>query len=124
MNDGTVNIFFNARNYDKVKSSKMRSFFEYLCQQKTNSDFTDRLAAMVERIKTSPQERKAYMMFEEIVQKRREEAIEEGRIEGLIETAKNLFELNLTPEQIAKATSLPLEQVLQLQKEVMSPVAK
>ncbi len=120
MNDGTVNIFFNARNYDKMKPQKMRSFFEYLCQQKTNSDFTDRLAAMVERIKISPQERKAYMMFEEIVQKRQEE----GRIEGLIETAKNLFDLNLTPEQIAKATSLPLEQVLQLQKGVMSPIAK
>ncbi len=60
------------------------------------------------------------MMFEEIVQKRQEE----GRIEGLIETAKNLFDLNLTPEQIAKATSLPLEQVLQLQKGVMSPIAK
>ncbi len=59
MNDGTVNIFFNARNYDKMKPQKMRSFFEYLCQQKTNSDFTDRLAAMVERIKISPQEKES-----------------------------------------------------------------
>ena len=48
----------------------------------------------------------------------------EGQTEKAIETAKNLFELNLTPAQIAKATSLPLEQVLQLQKEVTSSVAK
>ena len=55
-------------------------------------------------------------MFEEIVQKRREEGIEVGKEEKAIETAKNLFEMQLSPEQISKATGLPLEQVLELQK--------
>ncbi len=64
------------------------------------------------------------MMFEEIVQKRREEAIEEGRIEGLIETAKNMLDNDISAELVAKCTNLPLEQVLQLQKELMSAVAK
>ncbi len=113
MNDGTVNIFFNAKMYDKMKSAKMRSFFEYLCQQKTNSDFTDRLAAMVERIKISPQERKAYMMFEEIVHKRFEEV---QQIKDK-ETAKKFLAKDIDPTVIAECTGLPLEQVLQLQKE-------
>ena len=30
MNDGTVNIFFNATMYDKMQSENLRSFFRYL----------------------------------------------------------------------------------------------
>ena len=41
---------------------------------------------------------------------------EEASEERAIETARNLFEFNLTPEQIAKATSLPLEKILELEK--------
>ncbi len=126
MNDGTVNIFFNAKKYDKMKSAKLRSFFEYLCKEKPDSPFTDRLAQLVERIKTSPQERKAYMMFSEIVQKEAQEMREEGRAEGIeegqqkkaIETAKNFLINGTDVGLIAKCTGLPLEQVLELQKEL------
>ncbi len=38
--------------------------------------------------------------------------------EKVIETARNLIEMNLTAEQIAKATNLPLEQVLELKKQM------
>ena len=122
MNDGTVNIFFNAKKYDKMKSAKLRSFFEYLCKEKPDSPFTDRLARLVERIKTSPQERKAYMMFSEIVQKEAQEMREEGRAEGMeeayVDTAKNLLRTQLSVQQIAECTGLSLEQVLALQKEL------
>ena len=68
------------------------------------------------------------MMFSEIVQKEAEEMREEGRAEGMeekaVETAKNMFELSLTPAQIAKCTGLPLEQVLELQKEMVAMPAK
>ena len=120
MNDGTVNIFFNAKKYDKMKSEKLRSFFEYLCKEKPDSPFTDRLARLVERIKTSPQERKAYMMFSEIVQKEAQEMREEARKEKALETAKNLLANGISSELIAKCTGLPLEQVLELQKELMA----
>ena len=67
------------------------------------------------------------MMFSEIVQKEAQEMREEGRAEGIeekaLETAKNLLNMNLTSEQIASATGLPLEQVLALQKEVASNAA-
>ncbi len=56
------------------------------------------------------------MMFEEIVQKRNEDY--------LIETAKNLLDNDISAELVAKCTGLPLDQVLQLQKELMSAVAK
>ena len=52
----------------------------------------------------------------------REEGLEEGREEGLsqgrIETAKKMFNLQLSLQQIAECTNLSLEQVTNLQKEV------
>ena len=46
-----------------------------------------------------------------------------GREEHALESAKNLLAMNvLTPEQIAQALNLPLEQVLQLQKEAQASV--
>ena len=50
----------------------------------------------------------------------REAGREEGARETAIANAKNLLLMNLlTPEQISQAVSLPLEQVLELQKELM-----
>lgn len=43
----------------------------------------------------------------------------EGERDAKFETAKNLLKMNLgTAEQIATATSLPVEEVLKLQKEL------
>ena len=54
----------------------------------------------------------------------REEGREEGRELGARETAianaKNLLVDNIAPEQVAKWISLPLEEVLALQKELES----
>ncbi len=53
----------------------------------------------------------------------REAGREEGREEGVRDTkiaaARNLLQMNLgTPEQIAKAANIPVEEVLALQKEI------
>lgn len=72
------------------------------------------------------------MMFSEIVQKEAQEMREEGRAEGIeegqqkkaIETAKNMFKLNLTVQQIADCTGLPCAQVEELQKEMVAMPAK
>ena len=130
MNDGTVNIFFNAKLYDKMNSVERRNFFEYLCKQKTESDFTTNLANKVNSVKTSSDEKRVYMTFEEMVEIRHEEGfnegksvgLEEGRAEGLeqgaynksLETAKKLLAMSLPLEKIAEATSLPLETVMEL----------
>ena len=47
----------------------------------------------------------------------RQEGIEEGREEKAVENARNALAMNLTAEQTAQITGLPLEQVLELQKE-------
>ena len=60
---------------------------------------------------------------EEVIRDIRAEGIEIGREEGAenakIEAAQNLLKMNvLTPEQIAQAAGLPLEKILELQKEL------
>ena len=56
----------------------------------------------------------------------KQDGIEEGMQRKAVEAARNLLAMNvLTPEQIAQAEDLPLEQVLALQKELAAdPVKK
>ena len=49
----------------------------------------------------------------------REEAMEEGMEKGMEKSAINLLKMDvLSPEQIAQASGLPLEKVLELQKQL------
>ena len=112
MNDGTVNIFINAKQYDKMNSSKLKAFCEYLCGQEPTSDFTDRLSVLVERLKLNAQRRHEFMTWEQEINIK----VKEARAEKAIETAKNFLENGIAPDLIAKCTGLPLEQVLELQK--------
>ena len=150
MNDGTVNIFFNATMYDKMQSENLRSFFRYLCGKNSDDNFTDRLSALVERVKMNAQWRHRYMTIEQEI-KLQVEARTNERLNELakdmaqdiakdmaqdiakdmaqdiakdmaqdianektLETAKNLLKINISPEQIAMATGLSLEQVTSL----------
>ncbi len=121
MNDGTHKIFFNAKKYDTMKSEELKSFFKYLCGKEPASSFSEKISAIVERIKMNARWRHEYMTWQDEIEiqadlaakKAREETSEKIRIE----TAKNLLEMSLEPEKIAKATGLPLQQVLELQNQ-------
>ena len=123
MNDGTVNIFFNATMYDKMQSENMRSFFKYLCGKNSDDNFTDRLSALVERVKMNAQWRHRYMTIEQEIKlqveartkERLNEKLNEKLDESKLEIAKNLLKINISPEQIAMATELSLEQVKSLE---------
>ena len=122
MNDGTVNIFFNATMYDKMQSENLRSFFRYLCGKNSDDNFTDRLSALVERVKMNAQWRHRYMTIEQEIKlqveartkERLNEKLNEKLDESKLEIAKNLLKINISPEQIAMATGLSLEQVTSL----------
>ena len=121
MNDGTHKIFFNAKKYDTMKSEELKSFFKYLCGKEPSSDFSEKISAIVERLKMNARRRHEYMTWQEEVELQADLAAEKARKEALeekaVETAQKLLELNLgTPEQIASVTSLPLEKVLEIKK--------
>ena len=51
----------------------------------------------------------------------REQGIAEGARQKAVENARNALAMNLSAEQAAQITGLPLEQVLELQKELSAP---
>ena len=63
--------------------------------------------------------------FEDGIEKGRKEGIAEGMEKGIeqgayntkLETAKKLLGMSFPPEQIAKATNLPLEKIMELEGE-------
>ncbi len=155
MDDGTVNIFFNAKKYDTMKSEELKSFFKYLCGKEPTSGFTDRLSALVERVKTNAQWRHRFMTWEqemaiqaeerakelaqdiaqdiakerakEIAQDMARDMVKDAAQsiandianQKIIETAQKMLQENIgTPEQVSMVTNLPLEKVLELQKEI------
>ena len=136
----------------------MRSFFKFLCGLDIKDNFTEKLSALVERLKMNVQQRQDYMTWEQklkiqskeiaakiapIMAKNMAEGMAKDIARGMakdlakdmaqnmvkearaeeskkkaIDTARNLLGMNLAAEQIAQATSLPLEQVLELQKKL------
>ncbi len=117
MNDGTHKIFFNAKKYDTMKSEELKSFFKYLCGKEPTSDFSEKLSAIVKRVKMNARWRHEFMTWQEEVELQADLAAKKASDERAIETAQNLLEMDISPEKIAKATSLPLEKVLELQKQ-------
>ena len=140
MNDGTVNIFFNATMYDKMQSENLRSFFKYLCGKNSDDNFTDRLSALVDRVKMNAQWRHRYMTIEQEiklqVEARTNERLNElakdmakNMAQGIaknmaqdiankktLETAKKMLENNIPAEIVAKCTGLEISQVDKLKQ--------
>ena len=131
MDDGTVNVFFNAKKYDTMKSEELRAFFKYLCGKEPSSGFTDRLSALVERVKTNAQWRHRFMTWEqemaiqsnekakELAQDMAQEIAQDMTNQKVIETAQKMLKEKIgTPEQISIVTSIPLEKILELKKKM------
>ena len=147
MDDGTVNIFFNAKKYDTMKSEELRAFFKYLCGKDPSSGFTDRLSALVERVKTNAQWRHRFMTWEQemaiqsnekakelakelaqdmaqelaqdMAQEIAQDMAQDMTNQKVIETAQKMLKEKIgTPEQISIVTSIPLEKILELKKKM------
>lgn len=60
---------------------------------------------------------KVYWDMHAVIETARDEAFDEGKVEGKIEVAKNLIKLDLDNETILKATDLSVEEIEKLRKE-------
>ena len=73
----------------------------------------------IEQLKTEIEElKKKINSYETDIKVQRREAFRLGKEEGAIETAKKLLSMNLSLEQIALATSLPLEKIQELASKI------
>ena len=116
LNDRAYKHFFMAEKCAKlIKDTEVREFFEFLVSSTAKSNYTKELEDYVIDARHNMQWRFQYMTWE----RQRAYDFDAGKEANAIESAKNLLLMNiLTPEQISQAVSLPLEQVLELKKEV------
>ena len=133
--DKAVIMFLNTLGTKGDVSPDIQSLFDYINSNTINSNFTREVAETIVEIKNDKKVRDAYMTYEMRMKDLRDEAHAEGKAEGLAEgkaeglaegkakglaegkakektaTAKRLLSMGLSVEDIAKATSLSVEQV-------------
>ncbi len=120
LDDKTVKVVYNAKAYESVENPKVRALLRYILTDEPGEDeYSKRLSEFVERAKKNEKFRKEYADMNLHDFDIMTEAAEEATLQKAVEAARNLLAMDvLTPEQIAQAVGLPLEQVLELQKEL------
>ena len=118
LNDRTFKYFFIANNYDKILDEKQKAFLKLVVSNdnsKSHTDsFTERISKLVEEAKINSQWRKQFMEWEREMAYKFREGERNARIEASIEFLKE----GISPEIISKCEKLPLEEVLELQKQI------
>ena len=125
LEDETLKVVFNTQSFNKENNLERKAILNYLYNNKASTDFTKKISTLVEDLKQSEKFKGEYMMINirdyEIADRAKKEGIQQGISQGAeqtkIETAKNLLTMNLSLEQIAQATSLPLEKIQELASE-------
>ncbi len=116
LNDKSIKVIYNASAYEKEKDPKIQDFLRFVyTNEPGEDDFTNLLSATVKKIKENEEFRRDYAAMNlhdyDITQEAKKAKAEEAAI--------NLLKMNiLSPEQIAQAQGLSLEEVLELQKEI------
>ena len=119
LGDRAYKVFFNAANCDKLESEEERSFFRFLKGGGADTAFSRRIAERVAFAKQDMTWRRQYMTWQQTIDEEKAIAFEEGAQQNARENAWNLLRMDiLTPEQIAQAIKIPLEDVLALKEEL------
>ncbi len=118
LNDRTYKLFFIADNYDKILDEKQKAFLKLVISpddsKKQKDSFTEKLIKLVEEAKINSQWRKQFMEWErEMAMKFRE-----GKREAKREDAIAFLKKKIPAETIAECIGFPLEEVLELQKQI------
>ena len=126
LNDGINKVFFNASAFASEKNLEIKGFLSYLCSGKPFDYFTKDIDLRVERLKINEIFRSDCMMDALPLHDARRAGLKEGialgEKRGLLagernakfETAKKMFEKNISAEIIAECTGLSLEEVNKL----------
>ena len=126
LNDKSCKVIYNASAYKEAEDPKIQAFLHFISTNEPGKDdFSRRLSELVEKTKENEIFRRDYAAMNlhdrDIQRAARKEGIAEGISRGAeekaIETARNLLKMKLgTVEQIAQASELPIERVLELKQ--------
>ena len=131
LNDKTLKVIYNASAYKEEKDQRIRDFLHFVCTNEPGKDsFTNRLSAIVEKLKDNEKFKGDYLAMNlhdrDLIRMTRKEAIEDGIAMGIsqgarnnaIENALKALKMNLSIEQVSEITSLSLEEVRELTKDI------
>lgn len=112
-------MILNTKGTHGEISKDLKSFYDYVNNHIVTTDFTKQIDNEISYLKLNTKVRREYMLMEARLLDERREGIAEGEAIGIakgeinanIATAKRLLSMGLTVQDIAKATSLPIEQV-------------
>ena len=122
MDDKTLKVVYNASAYEKERDEKIRAFLKFVRTNDPGEDeYSNSLFATVEKLKVNEKFRLEYAAMNIHDMDLIRESKKEGAQAKALEAARNMLSLNVgSVEQIAQITGLPLEQVLDLQKQLAS----
>ena len=122
LNDRAYKYFFIARNYDKLLNEQQKAFMKCMLSNESSSTFTEKIIRMVKNAKLNTQWRNSFMEFERQLAYSFREGKAEGIAEGIdkkaVEASIEFLRKGIAPEIIAECEKLPLEKVLELEKEI------
>ena len=139
LRDGARKIILNANAFQQADNEELRGFLRYVVTGEVSTEYTRRIDDMVRTIKVSEQMRKEYRILPAVIMDAIDEGVERGKSLGIaegmsigmakgkslgiaegkaegsrqkaLETAKNLLNIGLSRENIAKATGLTQAEV-------------
>ena len=110
-----------ARETDKLLDEEQKAFLKMVSNNKSSNAFTDKVKKLVDNAKRNTQWRKQFMDWEREKTYSFNRGLEQGAQQKAVETARNLLNEGVAPEVISRCVGLPLEQVLDLQKQALHP---
>ena len=127
LDDKAVKVIYNASAYEKVEDKKIRDFLHFvMTNDPAENDFFKKVSDTVERLKENEKFRSDYAAMNlhdrDIMKIAREEGmtigIAQGQEQKAIEDAERMLRKEYPIEDISEITGLPIEKVLELQKEL------
>jgi predicted transposase/invertase (TIGR01784 family) len=123
LDDKTLKVLYNASAYEQEKDERIRNFLHYVYTNKTGEDdFANHLEETVKKLIENDKFRKDYLAMNlhdrDITRQAKQEGIEQGAQQNAEETAKRMLQGNISLDETALYTGLPLEKVLELQESI------
>ncbi len=122
MSDRAYKYFFISKNCDKLLDEEQKAFLKMVSNNKSSNAFTDKVKKLVDNAKRNTQWRKQFMDWEREKTYSFNRGLEQGVQQKAVEDARNLLNEGVAPEVISRCVGLPLEQVLDLQKQARHAV--
>lgn len=114
LGDKSHKMIYNASAYEKENDEELKTFLRFVCKGSAEDNFTERIKVLIAKAKETEANKTEYMA----VNLHDFDIQWAARMDEKFETARKLLFMGLKSEQIAEATSLPLDKVHKLQSEL------